>query len=222
MSTARNRILDRLRAAKPTPIEANDIGINNIGIMEHTVQTDQTEALSQFRNALTANHAEVYTLEIAQLNERLHTLCDQKGWQHALIGTDGPYLNQCRQGLGHIRLSEFHQPLETWKTELFTAVDVGITHTLAGIADTGALVIWPGPAEPRTLSLVPPCHVAILNQSTLYGSFSEVMRAQQWQTQMPTNVVLVSGPSKTADIQQTLAYGAHGPGELIVLVVTDQ
>ncbi|MEI8631512.1 LUD domain-containing protein [Vibrio sp. PP-XX7] len=39
---------------------------------------------------------------------------------------------------------------------------------------------------------------------------------------MPTNAVLISGPSKTADIQQTLAYGAHGPSELIVIVLTDQ
>jgi len=50
-------------------------------------------------------------------------------------------------------------------------------------------------------------------------NLSGLIRAQGWAERMPTNVVLVSGPSKTADIEQTLAYGVHGPKELIVLVV---
>lgn len=45
---------------------------------------------------------------------------------------------------------------------------------------------------------------------------------QDWAHHMPTNALLISGPSKTADIQQTLAYGAHGPSELVVLLLTDQ
>jgi len=48
-----------------------------------------------------------------------------------------------------------------------------------------------------------------------------LIRAQGWAQSMPTNAVLISGPSKTADIEQTLAYGVHGPKELIVLVVED-
>jgi L-lactate dehydrogenase complex protein LldG len=45
------------------------------------------------------------------------------------------------------------------------------------------------------------------------------MLAQRWHERMPTNALLISGPSKTADIEQTLAYGVHGPKELIVLVI---
>ena len=48
-----------------------------------------------------------------------------------------------------------------------------------------------------------------------------MMVAQDWAAGLPTNVLLVSGPSKTADIEQVLAYGAHGPRELIVLVLED-
>ena len=47
------------------------------------------------------------------------------------------------------------------------------------------------------------------------------MHAQGWAGGLPTNALLVSGPSKTADIQQTLAYGAHGPKELLVLILQD-
>ena len=48
------------------------------------------------------------------------------------------------------------------------------------------------------------------------------MHQQDWSKSLPTNVVLVSSPSKTADIQQTLAYGAHGPKQLVVLLVEDR
>nr|WP_306288151.1 LUD domain-containing protein [Pseudoalteromonas sp. WY3] len=54
---------------------------------------------------------------------------------------------------------------------------------------------------------------------TLYPTFSELLEKEQWHNKLPTNVVFISGPSKTADIQQTLAYGAHGPKELIVLII---
>ena len=69
------------------------------------------------------------------------------------------------------------------------------------------------------MSLVPPIHIAVLEASGLYSTFHEAMHEQNWASGMPTNALLVSGPSKTADIEQTLAYGVHGPKELIVLVV---
>ena len=73
--------------------------------------------------------------------------------------------------------------------------------------------------EPRLMSLVPPIHIAILKASELYTTFHDAMQSQNWAAGMPTNALLVSGPSKTADIEQTLAYGVHGPKELIVLVI---
>ncbi|MEC7376269.1 MAG: LUD domain-containing protein, partial [Pseudomonadota bacterium] len=71
----------------------------------------------------------------------------------------------------------------------------------------------------RLMSLVPPVHVAVLRASELYTTFHEAIHAQNWATGMPTNALLISGPSKTADIEQTLAYGVHGPKELIVLMI---
>jgi len=87
------------------------------------------------------------------------------------------------------------------------------------IAETGSLTLWPTPDEPRLMSLVPPVHIAVLNASEIYTTFHEAMLAREWAAGMPTNALLISGPSKTADIEQTLAYGVHGPKELIVLVI---
>jgi hypothetical protein len=107
--------------------------------------------------------------------------------------------------------------VEAWKDELFFHTPASLTGTLGGIAATGSLVLWPSPQEPRLMSLVPPLHIALLNASEVRDNLFELMHAQRWTDGLPTNALLVSGPSKTADIQQTLAYGAHGPKELLVL-----
>ena len=83
------------------------------------------------------------------------------------------------------------------------------------------MLVETGPQEPRALSLVPPLNIILLNASAITASFLTLVQAQKLPAQLPTNVLLISGPSKTADIQQTLAYGAHGPKELIVLLLTD-
>jgi L-lactate dehydrogenase complex protein LldG len=71
------------------------------------------------------------------------------------------------------------------------------------------------------LSLVPPVHIVVVDAHQVVGTLFDLMQQQGWSEGMPTNVVLVSSPSKTADIQQTLAYGAHGPKQLVVMLVED-
>ena len=69
------------------------------------------------------------------------------------------------------------------------------------------------------MSLVPPIHIALFDTNTLYDDFYHAMHGEHMPDGMPTNVVLISGPSKTSDIQLTLAFGAHGPRDLVVLAV---
>ena len=66
---------------------------------------------------------------------------------------------------------------------------------------------------------MPPIHFALLDARHIHATFYDAIRAENWPAGMPTNALLISGPSKTADIQQTLAYGAHGPKELVVLLI---
>ena len=66
---------------------------------------------------------------------------------------------------------------------------------------------------------MPPVHICLFDTTTLYDDFYSAMQGENMAEGMPTNVVLVSGPSKTADIQLTLAFGAHGPRDMVVLAV---
>ncbi len=118
------------------------------------------------------------------------------------------------------QLISYENDIEQLKDTVFN-VDAGITSAAGAIAETGALILWPSEKEPRLMSIVPPIHIAVLKADTIFNSLSEVIQKENWPAAMPTNIVLVSGPSKTADIEMTLAFGVHGPKELIVLIVED-
>ena len=118
------------------------------------------------------------------------------------------------------QLIPYEMEIEQLKERVFT-VEAGITSTAGAIAETGALILWPTEKEPRLMSIVPPLHIAVLQADKIHNSLSEVIQKENWPAKMPTNVVLVSGPSKTADIEMTLAFGVHGPKELIVLILED-
>jgi L-lactate dehydrogenase complex protein LldG len=119
-------------------------------------------------------------------------------------------------------LKAYDRPVEEWKAELFNDTPASLTGTLGAIAATGSLILWPTREEPRLMSLVPPVHFALLKASEIHNNFYEVQQQFNWAQGMPTNALLVSGPSKTADIEQVLAYGAHGPKDLVVLILEDQ
>ena len=131
---------------------------------------------------------------------------------------DSNSLHWRQAGDGLPELIPYDQEIEHLKETVFD-VDAGITSTHGAIADIGALILWSSPDEPRQMSLVPPIHVSVLKADNIYNTFLEVMQQENWAGGMPTNAFLISGPSKTADIELTLAFGVHGPKELIVLIV---
>ncbi|HEX5854880.1 MAG TPA: lactate utilization protein C [Thermoanaerobaculia bacterium] len=116
-------------------------------------------------------------------------------------------------------LVPYDRPVEELKTALFSDIDAGFTQVRSAIAETGSLVLWPSPEEPRLLSLVPPLHIALLRAAVIKETFLAIIREEGWALGMPANALLISGPSKTADIEQTLAYGVHGPKRLVVVLV---
>ncbi len=101
---------------------------------------------------------------------------------------------------------------------------VAITGVLAGIAETGTLVLASGPAHPTSIHLLPETHVAVLREADVVGPMEEVfdrLRARYGEGVMPRTVSTVTGPSRTGDIEQQLELGAHGPRRLHILLVRD-
>jgi L-lactate dehydrogenase complex protein LldG len=101
---------------------------------------------------------------------------------------------------------------------------VSITGAFAGIAETGTLVMTSGPDHPVSLNLLPDTHVVVLREGDIVSGYEEVwqrLRARYGKNAMPRTVNTITGPSRTADIEQTIELGAHGPRRMHILVVRE-
>jgi L-lactate dehydrogenase complex protein LldG len=95
--------------------------------------------------------------------------------------------------------------------------DVGVSTAQAAIAETGTLVLDSSCERHRLVSLVPPIHIAIVNASAIVETLSDALALLQ-QKEISSAITFITGPSRTADIELTLAIGVHGPQELYVIV----
>jgi L-lactate dehydrogenase complex protein LldG len=222
---ARSAILNTLRRAAPpealpvpslAPYHASAYGR---GMPGHAI--DPAELIGPFEQAARGWRAEVLHATPSNWPGAVRAALDARGLQHIAIGAASPLQPGLDAALAGLAVRRYTDTIEAWKHELFEQIQAGVTACAAGIADTGTLVLRPGPGEPRTLSLVPPLHIAVLRASTLQASLPAAMAVLQPQADMPTNLLLVTGPSKTADIQQVLAFGAHGPKELVIVLIND-
>jgi len=99
------------------------------------------------------------------------------------------------------------------------SADVGITSADVALAETGSVVVSSGPGRSRAASLLSPVHIVILpNSKLLPDIFTWTANRGD---DIPSQVVIISGPSKTADIEQTLVVGVHGPKRFIVILYSD-
>ena len=110
------------------------------------------------------------------------------------------------------------QTAETQREEIFNT-DCGITTARGAIADTGSLLLIPTAQEPRLLSLAMPVHIALLERANLFPTLADYLANDEFRNDPPTNLVLVSGASRTADIELTLTVGVHGPKVLLVALI---
>lgn len=215
MSNARANILKRLNAVERPVIDRSERDAVN------TLVWDKAERVQRFTQRMQAVRAEVHLADRGTWLEKVAEICKAKGLNNLLLSPNTEWGQAISQHVDQFpALKYYDRNIEEWKEELFYQVDAGLTSTLGGIAETGTLILWSSPDEPRTLSLVPPIHIAILDTDKLYNTFAEVIKEQAWLAHgMPTNALLISGPSRSADIAQELAYGVHGPKELVVVLV---
>ncbi|MBP2308946.1 lactate utilization protein [Azospirillum melinis] len=218
MSETRNSILTKLRKtrdAHPLTPPASDFA------PIEAKQWAEEERLPRIRRLMEAVHTEFLDATEADWPAVLREFLAHEGVGSLIYAPATDTGKRLVEGwdASSTALIPYDRPLEDLKPRLFDTIEAGLTTTRGAIAETGSLILWPTAEEPRTLSLVPHIHIALLRADALYDTFLQAMRDQGWAQAMPTNVLLVSGPSKTADIEQTLAYGVHGPKRLVVLVV---
>lgn len=215
--SARQEILTRLRKAKVSA-ESNLPDVSS-WYDSHRRDEELTQRAARLRTALEMVHAEVHDVTATNWITVLLDVAGKKKLQQLLIGSDTAHGAELQAfSTGELQIISYLLPIDSWRDSLFDGVDASLTLARGAVAETGSLVLWPSPSEPRLMSLVPSVHFVLLDVATIHADLHSMMVTESWFKQMPTNAVLICGPSKTADIQQTLAYGAHGPKELVVLL----
>jgi len=99
-------------------------------------------------------------------------------------------------------------------------VKVGISGALAAIAETGTLVLPSGSGRPQFVSLTPEIHLVVLRASAIYQNLAQILRLRE--VREASAIALISGPSRTADIEMTLTIGVHGPRQVHVYCLEDE
>ncbi|MCP2040124.1 L-lactate dehydrogenase complex protein LldG [Neisseria sp. HSC-16F19] len=219
--SARERILGKLKKADAYPMLEPQTA--DYYREMSPVWDSETARLQHWVRAMRAVKTEIYWVTRDNWTDALVQVAREKNLRNILLPRKTEHGQAAEKALQNslpdITLSGFDRPIEEWKHDFFADIDAGFTDVRCGIAHTGTLVLWPTPEQPRSQSLVPPVHICLFDTTRMYDDFYSAMQGEDMVSDTPTNIVLVSGPSKTADIQLTLAYGAHGPRDMVVLAV---
>jgi L-lactate dehydrogenase complex protein LldG len=133
------------------------------------------------------------------------------------VASNSPYLAEC--GIGNLpNVRTGIRNVDELRT-LCAAADVGITSADYALSDTGTLVMIASPAEARLVSLLPIMHLAIVPRERILTGLDELFTLLPRPADQTSSMVLITGPSRTADIEQILVRGVHGPGQIGVIIV---
>jgi L-lactate dehydrogenase complex protein LldG len=214
MSTAREEIISRVRtalgrklgdkpAAPPEPL---------LRIRSYRLP----EKIAAFRTAL-----EALTGTVTETHSRQETRAavERLLEGRSAIASAHPFL--AGQGITEIEGVQSGLTGEELRNACATA-GVGITSAYCLLAETGTIVIRATAEEPRLISLLPPVHIAVVSARRLVGGLDEMLSMIARPVDDSSAMVLITGPSRTGDIEQILVRGVHGPGHVHVVIVHEE
>lgn len=207
-------------------------------------QQDDTEIAERIRyrtHVEKQNLLQVFEENSAQLNTEVHVVSSHGAAAEKIIeviDTTRPEFSSVKQVIQHD--SEEVAQLQLWKKlgekgiQLHTCFSadkdlrdktiasyIGITASKWFVADSGTLVELTDGGTPRSTSLVPSIHISVVQLKDIVADLEELYSILR-RVDHQKSITLISGPSKTADIEVQLVYGAHGPKELHVIVIDHQ
>jgi L-lactate dehydrogenase complex protein LldG len=222
----REETLNRIRQSLQT-------GVLPAASFDHAPTTEATEIdrsalIASFVREAQTSGAEIFQpTTFAEVAETLIDLLKQTGQQAITWADEDLPIKDMREILLRAGVTRHVPDLvrdpalrrQTWQN--LDGIRVGITGALAGIADTGSIVVQSGPQRSRAASLLPEMHIALLSIDRLYPTMSTFFAAHDARnlTVNSSNLVFITGPSRTADIEMIITRGVHGPKRLCVVLL---
>jgi L-lactate dehydrogenase complex protein LldG len=178
------------------------------------VETDVTERIEAFSRRIQALAGKIY---LAASAEEARGYVDSVIAGRTAVASNAPLLREC--GLTDLAgVESGFYDRELLRTNCANAA-CGITSADYALAETGSLVMLSSAQEARMISLLPPVHIALVARDRLLSGLDELLTILPRPAEQTSSMVLITGPSRTADIEQILVRGVHGPGEIHVIVI---
>ncbi|MFZ0533070.1 MAG: LutB/LldF family L-lactate oxidation iron-sulfur protein [Anaerolineales bacterium] len=191
---------------------------NTSSLMKKDAPIQVHKGIKDFALELEALGGNFISCSIDEVTDKILEVLRKRGMNELLVW-DTPYLPVgLMEQLSGAGILISHPRGET--LEVCSLVRAGLTGASAGIADTGSLLLLGGEGRPLTASLLPEVHIALLWEKDVFENLSQVLLREDVK-QAPA-AILITGPSRTADIEMTLTIGVHGPGELHVLCIKSE
>jgi L-lactate dehydrogenase complex protein LldG len=216
--TSRDKILNALKKNRPPFPDAAPRPDPYLAV----TQADPADLLTRFKTELEKLTGKVHLCQSEA--DAISVIKDIIGADKQIVAWHDLPLNGLPEALDsdsielvvpHAKGEERHATLQG-----IEPIRVGITGADAGLATTGSLVMITNRAQGRLPSLIPPVHVAILRRERLYANMEAWMPAQGRNALTDSNsVTVITGPSRTGDIEMMIVLGVHGPGTIHVVVI---
>lgn len=236
MNSARDRVFAALEQHAHSEVDAADVQqlrarLQRADEQAQTVERTEEDRVARFRErAETAGAVvmradtpadvavllETYLQSAAAIIVSDDDIVRSSGLEQALRGSSGGVQ------LRRVTDADLRRETDDWK-HAYASADLGITAGIAGIAESGAVVIAASENESRSVSLLPHTHVVLLRERDIVPSLpaaATVLR-RLVQDGGSSAVTLVDGPSKTADIEKVLVTGVHGPRAFVIVLIGD-
>ncbi|ECL2355476.1 lactate utilization protein C [Campylobacter coli] len=202
-----NKSKEKILLALNEAYEAKDFTYQaSIDPVEH-IQTKE-DALAEMKQKMSDNKYIVENATKETLEEKINEIITKYNYKKMIYGTDlGLDLNK-------IQAEEkicFDKEIENLRYEVFHS-DFSIVHARAGVSSHGVALIPSSKGQPRMLSLAPKLCIVLLKKEDIIKSLSEALNLVKKENEiLPTNILFIAGPSRTADIELITVFGVHGP-----------
>ncbi|MFC2118933.1 lactate utilization protein C [Bacteroidota bacterium] len=214
-SESKEYIINKIRTARESdPDYALQNSVNENISPEKIYNTEnEIPEIIFARQLLAMNGKFIFAENLAELKEGLYSLFQEKKWK-SIFCIDNDLINIFKDT--KIKFSNSEKD--------FLNMDAGITTCEHLVARFGSVVISSKQASGRRLNIYPPVHIVIANSSQLVMEPGEALQKikNKYSNNLPSLISMITGPSRTADIEKTLVMGAHGPKELIVFLLNDK
>ena len=142
-------------------------------------------------------------------------------WQHTVLDEFGLSTMLADREIVRHDYDSLREMAANERREQMVAADMGISSADLAVGESGSLLVCARPGQERVASLLPPVHVAMIKSAQIVPDLIDAIAWLSNQTDLPSNVALITGPSKTGDIELQLTTGVHGPGIWHVVIVRE-